>query len=185
MASCWRSSSTACSIRWSATRPITSTRAGAGGTRSCTPRRFPSPPRTGSCGTRPPPHARSAVHLLRRVSVMLRVFISVLRDPERCARSGATDQYDERTTILSYATLRWWGGLIMSRFSRTRSSFSRMPRIPRGAQPGGDHRYGIVASAVMLTAFSCRRSARSDIPYLKQPPATRAVGLVGALRELR
>jgi GPH family glycoside/pentoside/hexuronide:cation symporter len=121
------------------------------------------------------------------VSVMVRVFISVYEIPSAALVPELTDQYDERTTILSYRYFfGWWGGLAMSVLAY--AVFLQPDAThPTGVlNPEGYHRYGVVASAVMLIAiFVSALGTHAYIPYLKQPPATRAVGLGGALRELR
>jgi len=121
------------------------------------------------------------------VSVMVRVFISVYEIPSAALVPELTDQYDERTTILSYRYFfGWWGGLAMSVLAY--AVFLQPDAThPTGVlNPEGYHRYGIVASVVMLIAILVSAlGTHPFIPYLKHPPTTRAVGIGGALRELR
>ena len=121
------------------------------------------------------------------VSVLVRVFISVYEIPSAALVPELTDQYDERTTILSYRYFfGWWGGLAMSVLAY--AVFLQPDAThPTGVlNPAGYHRYGVVASVAMIVAILVSAlGTHAYIPYLKQPPASRAIGLMGALRELR
>jgi GPH family glycoside/pentoside/hexuronide:cation symporter len=121
------------------------------------------------------------------VSVLVRVFIAVYEIPSASLVPELTDQYDERTSILSYRFFfGWWGGLAMAVLAY--AVFLQPDAThPTGVlNPEGYHRYGIVASVIMLAAILVSAiGTHSYIPYLKQPPVRRHLGLGGAFHELR
>ncbi len=120
------------------------------------------------------------------VSVMVRVFIAVYEIPSASLIPELTDQYDERTSILSWRFFfGWWGGLTMAVIAY--AVFLQ----PDDAHPvgvlnvDGYHRYGVVASAIMLAAILVSAiGTHSYIPHLRQPPVWRHAGVRGAFREL-
>src|SRR5262249_26609594 len=96
------------------------------------------------------------------------------------------DQYDVRTSILSYRFFFGWvGGLSMA-------VIAYMVFLQPDAQhpigqlnPVGYRNYGIVASIIMLVAILVSAvGTHSYIPYLQQPPERRHAGIGGAFREL-
>ena len=121
------------------------------------------------------------------VAVLVRVFIAVYEIPSASLVPELTDDYHERTTILSYRYLfGWWGGLAMSMLAYV-VLLQPDAEHPVGVlNPDGYHHYGIVASVVMLIAILVSAAGTHRyIPSLKQPPAQRARGLGATLRELR
>lgn len=120
------------------------------------------------------------------VSVMVRVFISVYEIPSASLIPELTDQYDERTSILSWRFFfGWWGGLTMAVIAY--AVFLQPDEThPVGVlNIDGYHRYGVAASMIMLAAILVSSiGTHSYIPYLKQPPVRRHAGVVGAFREL-
>lgn len=121
------------------------------------------------------------------VSVMVRVFIAVYEIPSASLIPELTDQYDERTSILSWRFFfGWWGGLTMAVIAY--AVFLQPDEThPVGVlNVNGYHHYGVVASLIMLAAILVSSiGTHSYIPYLKQPPTRAHAGVLGAFRELR
>jgi Na+/melibiose symporter-like transporter len=120
------------------------------------------------------------------VSVLVRVFIAVYEIPSASLVPELTDQYDERTSILSYRFFfGWWGGLVMAVIAYA-ILLQPDAEHPIGVlNPVGYQRYGILASIIMLVAILVSSvGTHSYIPYLKQPPVRRHPGLRGAFKEL-
>ena len=126
--------------RWGRRHPFMYASAAAGGGR-----------RTGSSGTRPSASRTSrcfAYFLV--VSVLVRVFVAVNEIPSASLVPELTDQYDERTSILSYRFFfGWWGGLTMTVLAY--AVFLQPDADASGgrAEPRRDTaRYGLVASII-------------------------------------
>jgi Na+/melibiose symporter-like transporter len=120
------------------------------------------------------------------VSIFVRIAIAVYEIPSASLVPELTDQYDERTSILSYRFFfGWWGGLTLSVVAYT---FFLQPDAehPIGQlNPVGYQRYALVASLVMLAAILISAiGTHSYIPRLRQPPPRRHIGPMGAFREL-
>jgi GPH family glycoside/pentoside/hexuronide:cation symporter len=136
-----------------------------------------------------PPAGLSPEHLFVYflvVSVLVRVFIAVYEIPSASLVPELTDQYDKRTSILSYRFFfGWWGGLTMAVIAYAILLQPDASHPVGVLNPEGYRRYGKVASAIMLIAILVSAlGTHSYIPYLKQPPVRRHLGLGGAFREL-
>jgi Na+/melibiose symporter-like transporter len=119
------------------------------------------------------------------VAVLVRVLIAVNEIPSAALVPELTDQYDERTSILSYRFFfGWWGGLTMTVLAY---AFFLQPDPGHAVgvlNPAGYRRYGVVASLIMLAAIVVSAAGTHRyIPYLKRPPARRRLGLRGVFRE--
>jgi Na+/melibiose symporter-like transporter len=136
-----------------------------------------------------PPHGLSPEGLFLyflTVSVLVRVFIAVYEIPSASLVPELTDQYDKRTSILSYRFFfGWWGGLTMAVIAYA-VLLQPDAEHPVGVlNPEGYRHYGMVASLIMLIAILVSAvGTHSYIPYLKRPPERRHLGLGGAFREL-
>jgi glycoside/pentoside/hexuronide:cation symporter, GPH family len=121
------------------------------------------------------------------VAILVRLFIALYEIPSASLVPELTDQYDERTTILSYRYFfGWWGGLAMSILAYA-VFLQPDAEHPVGVlNPDGYRHYGIAASIVMLVAVLVSAiGTHRFIPFLNRPPATRASGLAATFRELR
>lgn len=120
------------------------------------------------------------------VSVLVRVCIAIYEIPSASLVPELTDQYDVRTSILSYRFLfGWWGGLTMAVVAYAVFLQPDATHPVGVLNPTGYERYGIVASVIMLVAIliSCV-GTHSYIPSLQRPPERRHPGIAGAFREL-
>ncbi|MGH7895197.1 MAG: MFS transporter [Candidatus Binatia bacterium] len=120
------------------------------------------------------------------VAVLVRALIACYEIPSSSLVAELTDQYDERTSILSYRFFfGWWGGLAMAVLAY--GVFLRSDAAhPTGVlNPEGYHHYGLAAAVIMATAILISaRGTHRFIPYLRKPPATRhAHGTIGELRQ--
>ena len=120
------------------------------------------------------------------MAVIVRSFITVYEIPSQALVSELTDDYDQRTSMMSF---RYWfffiGGTTLTLITY-RVFLQPTPLFPVGQlNPDGYHKYAIVASAVIL--FSILISAagtQRHIPQLKQPPARRNRNVFDILREM-
>jgi Na+/melibiose symporter-like transporter len=120
------------------------------------------------------------------VSVLVRVFIAVYEIPSASLVPELTDQYDLRTSILSYRFFfGWWGGLTMAVLAYAVFLQPDAEHTVGVLNPVGYQRYGVVASMIMFAAILVSAvGTHAYIPYLQRPPERRHMGLGGAFREL-
>ena len=120
------------------------------------------------------------------VAVLVRTFITLYEIPSTSLVAELTDDYDERTSMLSYRLLfAWWGGLLLSVFAYT--IFLRpTAEYPVGVlNPAGYHGYGVASSILMITAILVSAiGTHRHIPYLKKPPEKQPFELRRTLREV-
>ena len=120
------------------------------------------------------------------VAILVRVFIAVYEIPSASLVPELTDQYDQRTTILSYRFFfGWWGGLAMSVLAYAVFLQPDAAHPVGVLNPVGYHHYGILASAIMVGAILVSAiGTHAYIPSLK-PPSKRHHGVMAAMREMR
>lgn len=120
------------------------------------------------------------------VAVLVRTSITFYEIPSTSLVAELTDDYDERTSMMSYRLLfAWWGGLLMSVFAYT--VFLRAtPEYPVGVlNPAGYHGYGVVSGILMVTSIlTCSIGTHRHIPYLKKPPEKRPFELRRTIGEV-
>ena len=112
----------------------------------------------------------------------MRFFVALNEIPSASLVPELTDDYDERTSILSYRFFfGWWGGLAMTVLAY---GVFLQPDAdhPTGVlNPQGYGRYGLVASVVLFAAILISAlGTHWAIPYLRQPPVKRGQGVWGA-----
>lgn len=120
------------------------------------------------------------------MAVVVRTFITIYEIPSQALVSELTDDYDQRTSMMSY---RYWfffiGGTLLTLLTY-RVFLQPTAEYPVGQlNPEGYHKYAIVASAVIL--FSILISAAGThrhIPALKQPPPRRNRNVFAVLWEM-
>lgn len=119
------------------------------------------------------------------VAVFVRTMITFYEIPSSSLVAELTDDYDERTKILSYRYFfGWWGGLAMSILAY---SVFLQPDAdhPVGVlNPEGYRTYGAVASVVMAVAILVSAAGtHSYIPHLRKPSQLPG-GLGASMREM-
>jgi Na+/melibiose symporter-like transporter len=121
------------------------------------------------------------------VAIIVRVLIACYEIPSASLAAELTDDYDQRTAILSFRYFfGWWGGLIMAVLAYL-VFLQPDADSPVGVlNADGYRRYGITAAMLMAAAiFISALGTHSFIPHLRKPPAERPAGVGGLLRELR
>ena len=129
---------------------------------------------------------RLFLHLIV-LAILVRTFVTFFEIPNTSLISELTEDYDDRTSMMSIRYLfGWWGGLSMALLAyglllRPTSEY------PVGVlNPDGYRTLGLVAACVIV--FSILVSSlgtHRNIPHLKQPPPKRPFGVMPALREMR
>jgi len=116
------------------------------------------------------------------VSIGVRMLITLYETPSTALVAELTEDYDERTRLLSLRYMfGWWGGLGVA-------VLAYQVFLPAGggqlAAPGYRY-YGMAASLIMFVSMLVSAlGTHGQIPRLKQPPAMQAASLGTALREL-
>ena len=120
------------------------------------------------------------------VSIGVRVLIACYEIPSASLVAELTEDYDQRTSMLSYRFFfGWWGGLTMAVLAYSVFLQPDATHSVGVLNPDGYQHYGLTASIIMTVAILISSVGTHDrIPYLKQPPARAHDGLAGALREL-
>lgn len=120
-------------------------------------------------------------------AVLVRTLITFYEIPSTSLVSELTDDYDERTSLMSFRYFfGWWGGLTMLVLAFT-VFLQPTEEHPVGVlNPNGYHYYGLTASilifsAIMISSLGTHR----HIPHLKPPPEKTAKGLAATLQEVR
>ena len=121
---------------------------------------------------------------LTGISIGVRAMITLYETPSTALTAELTDDYDERTRLLSLRYFfGWWGGL-------TVAVLAYQVLLPSGggqlAAPGY-RTYGVVGSLIMLAAIlASALGTHREIPRLRQPPArSHAANMRTALAEVR
>ncbi|MEE9281945.1 MAG: MFS transporter, partial [Myxococcota bacterium] len=120
-------------------------------------------------------------------AILIRFLITLYEIPSTSIVAELTEDYDERTRLLSLRYLfGWYGGLAMAVLAW--GVFLRdTPEYPNGVlNPTGYHAYGLVGSVVMVASIlGSSIGLHSFIPHLKAPPRRKSHGLVQIARDLR
>src|SRR5262249_4864537 len=103
------------------------------------------------------------------VAVLVRIFVAVNEIPSASLVPELTDQYDERTSILSYRFFfGWWGGLAMTVLAYAVFLQPDAAHPVGVLNPAGYGSYGLVASITMFAAILVSAlGTHAYIPYLK------------------
>jgi len=126
------------------------------------------------------------VHLVV-LAILVRLFITFFEIPNTSLISELTDDYDDRTSMMSIRYFfGWWGGLSMSLLAyglllRSTSEY------PVGVlNPDGYRTLGLVAACVIVISILVSSiGTHRNIQHLKQPPPKRPFGFVPAIREMK
>jgi Na+/melibiose symporter-like transporter len=122
---------------------------------------------------------------LLTLAIIVRITISFYEIPSSSLVAELTDQYDERTSLLSYRFFfGWWGGLAMAvtaYFIFLRPS----TRYPVGQlNLIGWHQYGTAAAIIIFVVILVSSiGLHPQIPHLQQPPPKRPFNVHRVARE--
>lgn len=122
------------------------------------------------------------------LAIVIRTFITFFETPNAALAPELTQDYDERSSILSFRYyFGWTGGNSMS----VVIFFFIFPAFATAAIPNGQFNpdayafYGIIASGLIFTAIMVSSlGTHSRIPHLKPPPPKRKLTLGKIFREI-
>ncbi|MFN3214467.1 MAG: MFS transporter [Henriciella sp.] len=124
---------------------------------------------------------------LLAITIAVRVSFTFYDVPSSALVAELTDDYDERTSFLSFRyVFGWMGGLFIAVFALR---FLLVPTEEYGSgffNIDGYETYGLMA-AIMICAsvFICAAGTHSHIPHLRQPPAPRKMSIGLVFKEIR
>jgi Na+/melibiose symporter-like transporter len=121
------------------------------------------------------------------VAVLVRFFVALNEIPSAALVPELTDDYDERTSILSHRFFfGWWGGLTMTVLAYA-VFLQPDAEHPTGVlNPEGYGSYGLAAAITLFAAtLISALGTHWTIPWLRRPPEKRGQGVSGAFTELR
>jgi GPH family glycoside/pentoside/hexuronide:cation symporter len=120
------------------------------------------------------------------IACLVRTLITFYEIPSSALVAELTDDYDERTRILSFRYFfGWWGGLTMAVLAYRVFLQPDATHSVGVLNPAGYHRYGIAASVIMAAAILVSAlGTHAQIPHLRQPPPHRPMGFRRTLAEL-
>jgi Na+/melibiose symporter-like transporter len=122
------------------------------------------------------------------LAVVIRTFITFYETPSSALAPEFTDDYDERSSILSFRYyFGWTGGNSMT----VLMFFFLFPAFVTSTIADGQFNrdayrvYGLVASLLIFAAIMISSvGTHHRIPYLRNPPAKRQLSLLGIFREI-
>lgn len=123
---------------------------------------------------------------LLAITIAVRVSFTFYDVPSSALVAELTDDYDERTSFLTFRyVFGWMGGLFIAVFALR---FLLVPTEEYGSgffNIDGYQSYGLI-SAIMIcfSVFVCAAGTHSHIPNLRQPPAARKMTLGLVFREI-
>jgi Na+/melibiose symporter-like transporter len=118
-------------------------------------------------------------------AIVIRTFITFYEIPSSALSAELTQDYDQRTSLLSYRYFfAWWGGLTLNFMAY--ALFLRPDRLHSVGQlnPAGYARYGATAAAIMLIAILVSAAGtHGQISKFRVPPI-RKLKLLAMAREI-
>ena len=120
------------------------------------------------------------------MAIIVRTAITFYEIPSSALVAELTDDYDQRTSFLSFRYFfGWWGGLAMA-VAAYMVFLVPTDEIEYGVlNKDGYNAYGLVASGIMVVAIlvSCL-GTHKYIPFLRQPPEKQPFSLGRTMREM-
>jgi glycoside/pentoside/hexuronide:cation symporter, GPH family len=122
------------------------------------------------------------------LAVLIRTFINFYETPSSALAPELTDDYDQRSSLLSFRSFFGWVGgntmtvlMFLGIFPLFVTPAISNGQFNRDAYPV----YGLIGSALMLTAILVSAlGTHHRIPHLKPPPPQRKLSLLGVFREI-
>ncbi|MEL7112265.1 MAG: MFS transporter [Pseudomonadota bacterium] len=123
---------------------------------------------------------------LLAITIAVRVSFTFYDVPSSALVAELTDDYDERTSFLSFRyVFGWMGGLSIAVFAL---GFLLVPTEQYGSgffNIDGYETYGLISAIVIcFSVFVCAAGTHSHIPNLRQPPAARQMTIGLVFREI-
>ncbi len=122
------------------------------------------------------------------LSVLVRTFITFFETPSSALLPELTDNYDERSTAMSYRYyFGWTGGNAMTvmMFFFIFPAFATVEIADGRFNPDSYALYGVIGSSLMFLAVMVTAlGTHSRIPYLKQPPPKQTKSLLTMMKEI-
>lgn len=123
---------------------------------------------------------------LLAITIAVRVSFTFYDVPSSALVAELTDDYDERTSFLSFRyVFGWLGGLTIAVFALR---FLLVPTEQYGSgffNIDGYETYGLISAIVIcFSVFVCAAGTHSHIPSLRQPPAARKMSLSRVFGEI-
>lgn len=136
-----------------------------------------------------PPHwsQQGLLGYLVVCAVGVRALVSLYEVPSAALAAELTDQYDERSVLVSYRSFFGWiGGLSIQLLAFTVLLTPDRAHPVGQLNPAGYIHYGVIAAAVMFTTMlTSAVGTHHCIPMLKVPPPRRRLSLARSLAEMR
>ena len=120
------------------------------------------------------------------VSILVRTLITVYEIPSSALVAEMTDDYDERTSLLSYRYFFGWSGGTLMATVATLMLLVPTDEVSDGMfNVAGYELMGLVAAGFIFTAIAVSAlGTHSLIPNLKAPPPKRSLSLVTIYKEI-
>ena len=121
-------------------------------------------------------------------AVLVRTAMTFFLVPWNALFAEFTDDYVERTAVVTYRYVVGWSGAILFTWATWTFIFPSSPQYTPGhLNPAGYETFALVLGGlVALAAFLTTFLTRNEVPYLLQPVgAVRAFSLLGVLREVQ
>jgi GPH family glycoside/pentoside/hexuronide:cation symporter len=121
------------------------------------------------------------------MAVVIRTFITFYEIPSTALAPELTENYDERTTLMSFRYFfAWTGGLLLSIYAYTSLLLPSEGDTSGTLNLAGYETYGLIAALMMAaTILASSAGTHHHIPRLKAPPAKRVQSLGEVLAEMR
>ena len=118
------------------------------------------------------------------VAVLIRLTITFYEIPATALVAELTDDYDERTELMSFRYFfAWWGGLTMA----VLNYLVFLPEEKGGLEyVAGWSNYGLTASIIIFVSiYVSALGTHRHIPHMRQPPARTRFSLIQTKNELK
>lgn len=123
---------------------------------------------------------------LLAITIAVRICFTFYDVPSSALVAELTDDYDERTSFLSFRyVFGWMGGLFIAVYALR---FLLVPTEAYGSgffNIEGYQTYGLISAIVIgVSVFVCAAGTHSHIPHLRQPPAARKMTIGRVFSEI-
>jgi len=120
-------------------------------------------------------------------AILIRFLITLYEIPSSSIVAEITDNYDERTRLLSYRYMfGWYGGLLMAVLAWG-VFLADTPQYPNGVlNPAGYFPYSLFGSIIIfISIIGSSVGLHRFIPYMKQPPIRQSTKITQIAKDLK